>query len=74
MLNFFERIESLEDGEKATRSDIRNDAFTIDDIAESYGIDKSKISIVALVSSFIPINLAGITLVSFNTKTSPFSK
>ncbi len=30
----------------ATRSDIRNDAFTIDDIAESYGIDKSKISIV----------------------------
>ena len=32
---------------------------------------KSNISIVAFVSSFIPISLAGKTLVSFNTKTSP---
>ena len=31
-------------------------------------------SITAFVSSFIPINLAGKTLVSFNTKVSPFSK
>ena len=40
--------EALTDDEKvgATRSDISNDAFTIDDIAELYGIDKSKVSMV----------------------------
>ena len=40
--------ESLTDEEKAggTRSDIGNDVFTSDDIAEFYGIDKSKISTV----------------------------
>ena len=32
---------------------------------------KSSSSITAQVSSFVPISLAGITLVSFNTKTSP---
>ena len=32
---------------------------------------KSKTSILALVSIFSPINLAGITLVSFKTKASP---
>ena len=32
---------------------------------------KSNSSITAPVSSFVPISLAGITLVSFNTKTSP---
>jgi hypothetical protein len=35
---------------------------------------RSNTSIVALVSSLFPINLAGITLVSFNTKTSPLFK
>ncbi len=40
--------EALTDDEKvgATRSDISNDVFTINDIAELYGIDKSKVSMV----------------------------